>query len=182
MLVDRYCNDISKKSRIKCYVQICVHSSLQLIRIDFRPLYLLHKGEFFFLLIVLNGCINRSFSFFRTEIWKIKSLLFLLLIFLDLTFRFYIFFLWKKLPALFPLFLNFCKLTQKGFFIETVAQLFQSSTVNFLIIFLKGYRTICKFRSDLFFCLLCIQSGNIHSPYGNLPSQRIVICQVCIDK
>ena len=68
MLVDRYCNDISKKSRIKCCVQICVHSSLQLIRIDLRPLYLLHKGEFFFLLIVLNSCINRSFSIFHTEI------------------------------------------------------------------------------------------------------------------
>ena len=68
MLVDRYCDGIPKQSRIKCCVQICVHGSLQLIRIDLRPLYLFHKGEFFFLLIVLNGCINRSFSFFRTEI------------------------------------------------------------------------------------------------------------------
>ena len=182
MFVQRYCNGIPQKSCIKCRIQICVHGGLQFIRIDLRALYLFHKDEFFFLFIVLNGCIGGRFSFFRSEIRKIQSLFFLLLIFFNLTFQIYIFFLGKNLPVLFSLFLKICKLVQKIFLIEAVPKIFESRAVNFFVIFLKRYRPVCKFRGNFFFCLLCVQPGNIHSPHGNLPAQCVVICHVCVAK
>ena len=182
MFIQRDCDCISKKSCIKCRIQICVHGGLQFIRINLRALYLFHKDEFFFLLIVLNGCIGGRFSFFRSEIGKIQSLFFLLLIFLDLAFQIYVFFLWKNLPVLFSLFLKVCKLIQKIFLIEAVPQIFERHAVNLLVIFLKRYRPVFKFRSNFFFCLLCVQPGNLHSPHGNFPAQCVVICHVCVAK